>query len=651
MRSARRVILGAGGAVVLLAALDAYVVVTVLIDIAEDVGIPLNHLERATPIVTGFLLGYVAAMPLLGQLSDRYGRRPLIHACLAAFALGSVLTALAAGEVMVVAGRTVQGVAGGALLPITMALIGDLWDERERPVALGAVGAAQELGSALGPLYGGVLALIPSAVVAGVEVGGWHAIFWINLPLAALAAVAIHFTVPSGPPTRTDPPPDTTTTLPAASASSTPLSAEDTPGTTLPSAGGSGTALPAADTPDTALPATAAPSTAVPSADTSDTALPAAGASGTAPASAGASGTAALTAGALGTASPATPSDGAAGPVEPGGAADETATGTGTDAAAHRAGGSGAGRVADAGGRRRVDVVGGALLALALALLVVGLYNPDPAKTVLPPWGLPVIAAGALAAGIFVWWEIRSPVRLLDLSATRKGPLLATLAVSFLAGAALLVTMVFVQFTAQTLLGEDALGAALVLARFLAALTVGALLGGLLARRLGESVVAVAGMMLGAAGYWLMSRWPLELESAGLLVDVDLVVAGLGLGLVIAPVSSAVLRVTSAAQHGVASAAVVVARMMGMLIGIAAVSAWGFYRFQSLTAHLDTPLPFGVDAVTYQRQLAEYTAKVQAALHTEYTEMFLVTAFICLLGAAVALLMPRARRGEPPAPG
>jgi MFS family permease len=537
MRGARRVVLGAGGAVVLLAALDAYVVVTVLIDIAEDVGIPLNHLERATPIVTGFLLGYVAAMPLLGQLSDRYGRRPLIHACLAAFALGSVLTALAAGEVMVVAGRTVQGVAGGALLPITMALIGDLWDERERPVALGAVGAAQELGSALGPLYGGVLALIPSTVVAGVELGGWHAIFWINVPLAALAAVAVHFTVPSG--------------------------------TALPSAGASGTAAPTAGTP--------------------------------------------------GTASPTTPADG-------------------------RQAGIG-------GGRRRVDVVGGALLALALALLVVGLYNPDPAKTVLPPWGLPVMAAGALAAGIFVWWEIRSPVRLLDLSATRKGPLLATLAVSFLAGAALLVTMVFVQFTAQTLLGEDALGAALVLARFLAALTVGALLGGLLARRLGDSVVAVAGMVLAAAGYWLMSRWPLELKSAGLLVDVDLVVAGLGLGLVIAPVSSAVLRVTSAAQHGVASAAVVVARMMGMLIGIAAVSAWGFYRFQSLTAHLDTPLPFGVDAATYQRRLAEYAAKVQAALHTVYRELFLVTAFVGLRGAAVALLMPRPRRGEPPAPG
>ncbi|MFI7704734.1 MFS transporter [Nonomuraea sp. NPDC049480] len=503
MRRARRIALGAGGAVVLLAALDAYVVVTVLIDIAGDVGVPLNHLERATPIVTGFLLGYVAAMPLLGQLSDRYGRRPLIHACLAAFALGSVLTALAANEVMVVAGRTVQGVAGGALLPITMALIGDLWDERERPLALGAVGAAQELGSALGPLYGGLVAQISSVMVAGVELGGWHAIFWINVPLAALAAVAVQLTVP----------------------------------------GRGATGRPAASR----------------------------------------------------------------------------------------------------GAVARVDVTGGALLALALALLVVGLYNPDPAKAVLPPWGLPVIAAGAVAAGVFVWWEIRSPVRLLDLSGTRKGPLLATLGVSFLAGAALLITMVFVQFTAQTLLGKEELDAALVLARFLAALTVGALLGGLPARRLGERTVAVAGMAVAAAGYWLMSRWPLDLAGAGLVVDVALVVAGLGLGVVIAPVSSAVLRVSPAAQHGVASAAIVVARMMGMLIGIAAVSAWGFYRFQSLTAHLDTPLPFGVDPETYQRRLADYTAKVQAALHTEYTEMFLVTAFICLLGAAVALLMPRSR--------
>ncbi|MFG2072864.1 MFS transporter [Nonomuraea maritima] len=582
MRRARRVVLAAGGAVVLLAALDAYVVVTVLAAVAADVGIPLNRLERATPIVTGFLLGYVAAMPLLGQLSDRYGRRPLIHACLAVFALGSVLTALAAGELMVVAGRTVQGVAGGALLPITMALIGDLWDETDRPVALGAVGAAQELGSALGPLYGGLLALTPSTVVAGVELGGWHTIFWINLPLTALTAVAIHLTLP--PPPRLRP---------------TPRPSEGDPRPTTPTG--------------PAVPTKAATSITVPA----DAAATAGG--GPAPKN---------------TVPTAIPTEAVAG-AENAPTAEDTRTSGEVRAADRRPGDE------VRGGPRRVDVVGGVLLAVALGLLVVGLYNPDPAHAVLPPWGVPLIAAGLVAAGGFVRWEIRSPVRLLDLTGLPKIPLLATLAVSFLTGAALLVTMVFVPLTAQTLLGLDELDAALFLARFLAALTVSALLGGVLARRLGDRYVAVAGMVVAAAGYTLMSRWPLDLAGAGTALDRDLIVAGLGLGLVIAPVSAAVLRASTAAQHGVASAAVVVARMMGMLIGIAAVSAWGFHRFQSLTADLDTPLPFGVDPDTFQRRLADYTAQVRAALHTEYTEMFLVTSVVCVVGAAVALLVPR----------
>jgi MFS family permease len=491
--TSRRVAIGVGGTVVLLAAIDAYVVVTVLVTMVGDLGVPVNHIERASLVVTAFLLGYVAGMPLLGLLSDRFGRRFMLQVCLAGFLAGSAVTALAGSMTALIAGRALQGLAGGALLPITMALAGDLWDEHRRSTVLGGVGAVQELGSVLGPLYGaGVAAL-----------AGWRGIFWVNIPIALLAIVAVRWTVPVG---RRD-------------------------------------------------------------------------------------------------------------------------------------------------GRTTVDIVGGALLAAGLGLLVAGLYNPDPGRSALPSWGVPCVVAGAVVLAGFAVWEARARTRLLDLRQARRTGLSAALTVSLLSGAALMTTLVDVQLAAQTLLGRDAAGGALLLARFLVPLAAAAALGGMLVRRVSERWVATGGMLVAAAGYARIAGWPVQAETphyhlvlfAIARADGDLVLTGLGLGLVIAPLSAVALRSVPAPQHGIASASVVVARMMGMLVGVAALSAWGFHQFQSRTAHLVAPLPIGMSRSEFAHRMVAYTGAVKAALHAEYSDIFWATSAVCVVAAAVGLLV-----GGPP---
>src|SRR5438445_9266339 len=106
-----------------------------------DVGLTIERLEQGTPIVTGFLAGYVIAMPLLGAYSDARGRVPVYVGCMAAFAIGSVITATAglwsfAGLPWMVAGRFVQGVGGGGLVPLSLALAADLYRDPVPPTAV-----------------------------------------------------------------------------------------------------------------------------------------------------------------------------------------------------------------------------------------------------------------------------------------------------------------------------------------------------------------------------------------------------------------------------------------------------------------------------------------------------------------------------------
>ena len=166
---------------VLVTAADTYVVVLALPDILAGVGVGLDELQRATPIIGGFLLGYTATLPLLGRLADLRGRVPVLVGCLLLFALGSLLTATADALGPAVLGRGLQGIGAGGLVPATLALVADRWPPERRALPLGVVGAVQEAGAVLGPLAG-------AAVLA---LADWRAIFWLNLLLGLGLAVGV----------------------------------------------------------------------------------------------------------------------------------------------------------------------------------------------------------------------------------------------------------------------------------------------------------------------------------------------------------------------------------------------------------------------------------------------------------------------------
>jgi hypothetical protein len=157
--------------------------------------------------------------------------------------------------------------------------------------------------------------------------------------------------------------------------------------------------------------------------------------------------------------------------------------------------------------------------------------------------------------------------------------------------------------------------------------------------------VAFVGLAIAAGGYWLIRHWNVDVLEArhnlGFVslpvLDTDLAIAGLGLGLVIGPLTSAALRVVPSVQHGIASSAVVVARMTGMLVGVAALSAWGLYRFNQILATLPG------------NGLKSIVANVRTAYALQYGEIFKATAIVCLVGAVLGLFIGshKARAKEP----
>lgn len=163
-------------------AVDLTVVSAVLPKIMVDLRVSIDtELNRAAWVISGYLLTYTVSMTFMGRLSDMIGRRLVYLICLGIFIAGSAVVAAAPGLEILIAGRVVQAFGAGALVPVSMALVSDLFPPAQRAPALGFIGAVDTGGWMVGHLYGGILMR---------AFDSWRLLFWINLPLG-LAALAL----------------------------------------------------------------------------------------------------------------------------------------------------------------------------------------------------------------------------------------------------------------------------------------------------------------------------------------------------------------------------------------------------------------------------------------------------------------------------
>ncbi len=164
---------------VFVGSIDLTVVTAVLPSILVDLNVSIDtELNWAAWVVSGYLLTYTVSLTFMGRLSDLLGRRRMYFVCLIIFIVGSGMVAAATSLNGVILGRVVQAFGAGALVPISMALVGDLFPPERRAPALGFVGAIETVGWMVGHLYGGILMR---------AFDDWRLLFWINVPLGLLA--------------------------------------------------------------------------------------------------------------------------------------------------------------------------------------------------------------------------------------------------------------------------------------------------------------------------------------------------------------------------------------------------------------------------------------------------------------------------------
>lgn len=491
---------------VILAALDLTVVVAILVTMMSDLGVAITDIDQGAWIVSAYLLAYTVTMPFMGRVSDVVGRRTVFLVALLVFIIGSVGAALASSLGLMIAARAVQALGGGAMVPVSMAVVSDIFPPRQRGFALGIIGAADTIGWIIGPLYGSLMLKWFAQPLFGMsDPLSWRAIFWINVPLGLLSAVLIFIAMRSA-------------NLPAKSTN-----------TTL----------------------------------------------------------------------------------------------------------------------RQIDYLGFVLLSLFLVCLNLALGGGKETTAIggsdlsqlsqnpLKEFQIPLLIGAFVFLILFAVVELRVKLPLLNLRTFRKLTYSAANLTNLLIGGALVIALVGIALFVNTTNKSDdaidiAFNSALALLPLTLGMAIGAIIGGWLCDRFGYRLVTIGGLIFSIVGFVLMSQWSVNYEMPRdlLLLYPGAALTGLGFGIVIAPVGTAVVNSAEKEDIGVAAGLVLILRLIGMTVGISIMASWAINRYTQLTANVDITK----DGAGHQLRIA---------LADVITELFIGAAIIVVVTVLPALLMRR----------
>ncbi len=264
--------------------------------------------------------------------------------------------------------------------------------------------------------------------------------------------------------------------------------------------------------------------------------------------------------------------------------------------------------------------VGAALTAVAIGLSQRAIFSFD---AVLP---YALLALGAVLVVVVIVFERRTEQPLFASFLYKSRAFVSANVTQFMVGVSLVIALVAVPLMANTVMEKEDWESALHLVRLTAAIPPGAVIGGYILRWTGVIPVTVTGLAFIGIGLLFMSGWGTDVEEFRLTAP--LVLSGLGFGLVLPPISVTALSAAPSNYWGAAASLVTAARMVGMALGLSALSAWGIERFYSLTAD-----------VTIGATFEETQAPFLEAGVTVFQNLFMIAGFVSLLAILPALLM------------